>query len=584
MVDKKKTIAIIAVLCILIIGAIVFAINTINKKLRDYDVEEITKKNYYPLYQNGKIGVINTKGEAVIEPIYENIQIPNPLKPVFICLSKYNKDKNSYDEITIRNDRNEEIFTQYDEVTSIAVSGISGEIPYEKSVLRYKKDNSYGIVDFEVNEITKPIYEEIKSLPYKEGEILVKKDGKYGVINRKGIQMVDIKYDEIIGDGYFDSNYKNAGYIVGTKEDNGYKYGYIRNDGKTLLKQEFNDIIRINEIKENDEIYLIASKNGKTGLYKNNKQVIPCEYQSLEYYEDANLLVAKKNDRYGIINMNGDTLIAVENKDISVKGIHIIATNDSGSNEYDFNGSIIKDTKYKSVTPVKNTEFFITVDKSNRYGLINQKGTEVIENKYAYLEYLTGKYFAVYNDSNKIGVIDNNGKIILDIKYDVMQKIKGSNVIQAINLTDRNIELYSSEMKQIASKTNADIYVYNNYIKLSNQESISYFDLNGNSVTNKELFTENILFATGRNGFWGFEDKEGNIKVDRKYESVTEFNEYGFAGIKSAGKWGIIDESGKIIVNPIYTIDQKNTEPEFLGKYYKINYNGAVYYTNAINE
>ena len=61
-----------------------------------------------------------------------------------------------------------------------------------------------------------------------------------------------------------------------------------------------------------------------------------------------------------------------------------------------------------------------------------------------------------------------------------------------------------------------------------------------------------------------------------------KMNEYGFAGIKQNGKWGVIDKSGNIIVEPIYLIEQKNTEPKFLGKYYEINYNGDTYYTNEV--
>ncbi len=548
---------------------------------KNYEIEEITSKDYYTLYQDGKVGVINTSGEVLIEPIYDSIQIPNPKKPVFICLSNYNKQKDSYDT-TIRNEKNEEIFNQYEEVSSIKVNGIAGEIPYEKSALKYKKDNRYGLISFEGKEITKPIYEEIDSLPYKEGEFLVKKDGKYGVLNPKGAQMVKIEYDDITGDGYYDKNYKNAGYIAGTKSEEGYLYSYLRNDGNVLLKKEYNDIVRINEIEDANNVYLIASKTGKKGLYKNSKQIINCEYQTLEYNEECQLIIAKRNDKYGIFNLEGKQILPVENSEVSIKGIHILATKDNKQTEYDLNGNPVNGVKYKSISATANEEFFITVNQSNRYGLINKKEVEVIENKYAYLEYLTGQYFAVYSDDNKIGIIDSSGKIVLDMKYDVIQKIKGSNLVQAIVLDSNKVELYTEDIKQVAIQENASIYLSDSYIKLASPDKISYFKLDGTATTSKKIFPTNEMFASVKNGFWGFEDKDGNIKVERKYDSVTEFNEYGFAGIKLDGKWGVIDKSGNIIVQPIYTIEQKNTEPKFLGKYYEINYNGDTYYTNEI--
>ena len=579
MSKKIKIILLIVIICILAIGITSYFVS---KSMREYEIEEITQRNYYLLYDNGKIGVISNNGTVLIEAKYDSIQIPNPLKPVFICMGSYNKQSGKYDEIIIKNEKNEQIFTQYDEVYSLELNGITSEIPYEKSALMYRKGNKYGLINFEGKEVTKAVYDEIKSLPYKEGEYIVKKDGKYGVINSKGTQMIKIEYDQIYGDGYYDKNYKNAGYIVGIKEDNGYVYGYINSEGKELLKKEFNEITRINEITEDNQIVLIVSQNGKEGLYINNKQVINCEYQELEYDGQTELLIAKKSDRYGVMSLDGQVIIPIENKSINFKGIRIVAVNDIGTSEYDLKGNAIQDTKYKTVLPTENSEFFITVNQSNQYGLINQKNVEVVENKYAYLEYLTDKYFVVYSDENKMGVIDSNGRKILDTKYDVIQKIKGSNVIQVIQLDKKIIELYSNDIKQIACKDSARIYVYDNYIKLWNQNSVDYFTVDGTKITSKELFSNNTLFATVKNGLWGFCDKEGKVIVDTQYENVTEFNEYGYAGIKKAGKWGIIDQNGNIIVQPIYSIEQNNSEPSFLNEFYKVNYHGETYYSNEV--
>ena len=71
-------------------------------------------------------------------------------------------------------------------------------------------------------------------------------------------------------------------------------------------------------------------------------------------------------------------------------------------------------------------------------------------------------------------------------------------------------------------------------------------------------------------GNWGFVDKDGNIKVDCKYDRVTEINEYGFAGILQENKWGVIDENGEVIVVPGYDKEKINTnyyDPKFIGKY-----------------
>ena len=66
--------------------------------------------------------------------------------------------------------------------------------------------------------------------------------------------------------------------------------------------------------------------------------------------------------------------------------------------------------------------------------------------------------------------------------------------------------------------------------------------------------------------------------MDYKYESVTEINEYGFAGIKQDGKWGVINSNGEIIIEPVYELN--DNEPTFIGQYYQVIYgNGEIYYT-----
>ena len=84
--SKKKIIFLVIIICAILVGIGVYFVNKAN---RDYDVVEITHRNYFKLVQDGKVGVINSKGDILVNPIYDDVQIPNPLKPVFICLSNY---------------------------------------------------------------------------------------------------------------------------------------------------------------------------------------------------------------------------------------------------------------------------------------------------------------------------------------------------------------------------------------------------------------------------------------------------------------------------------------------------------------
>ena len=271
----------IILLIVLIVGGY-HIVSEIGKK---YEIEEINDYKYFILKQNEKYGVIDNGGNVLIEALYDEVEIPNPEVGVFVCY----KDK----QTKVLNENKEELFTKFDNVETIRLNNISSKLMNEKSVLKYFKDGKFGLIDFKGKAITKPVFEEIKGLPYKEGELLVKKDGKYGVLNIKGNYIVKPEFDEIVVDGYYTSEngYRYAGYIVTEITDEGYRKGYYNYKGKKILKNEYNELSRVTNISDSDNIYLIASKNGQYGVIKNKKNIVNNEYQSVSFDKSNNLLL-----------------------------------------------------------------------------------------------------------------------------------------------------------------------------------------------------------------------------------------------------------------------------------------------------
>ena len=114
---KNKKTAIIILLIIIII-AIIATITTkkIQKENRKYEIAQITEYKYFVLKENDKYGVINTQGETIIEPKYEDIKIPNPEKAIFICYEN-NSTK-------ILNDKREQIYTQYQDIQQLRLKNL----------------------------------------------------------------------------------------------------------------------------------------------------------------------------------------------------------------------------------------------------------------------------------------------------------------------------------------------------------------------------------------------------------------------------------------------------------------------------
>jgi hypothetical protein len=577
---KKKIIAILVILAVIIVS-IIGIIKV--KSDKSYTLEKVEKYSYFKLYKNEKYGVIDTDGNIIIECLYDVINIPNPSKPIFFCYDEYDEITGEY-RTKVLNEKNEEIFTEYEQVLPIMCEQSTSEIPFEKSVLKYKENGKYGLINFNGKKITKAIYDEIESLEYKEGCLIVKQNDKYGLINIKGKQIIKAEYDEIKSDGYYteQNEYMDSGFIVQIKTSEGYRYGYIDKNGKVLLETEYNEINRITEIEDNENIYLLAMENGKQGVVKNKKNILKYEYEEIEYNKTNKVFIVQKNSKQGVINIEGDTILETNYDYIYCSQNTIIAQKDDDIENYNLNGEKQEDTNYESKIQTTNENYIITINKDDEFGVINKNNEVLINDNYQYIEYAFDNYFIVtYN--GKVGILNDEGKQVISFIYDIIQKVKDKNSLQAIISTSNTIEMYNVNMKKTATISNAVLYTYDNYIKLLSDNDIIYLDNNGNILSNKEIYKENKLFSYSKDDKWGFVDANGNIVVEAQYDIVTEFNECGYAGIKKDGKWGVIDVNGKIIVEPSYKIDWN--EPYFINKYCKLNFGyGFEYYTDELEK
>lgn len=565
-------IAVIAIVAVIVFNEIQFA----------YKIEEVKEINYVTLVTEGKYGVIDKTGNIIIEPTYNGIQIPNPSKPVFICIGEYDKETKEYD-MKAFNDKGEQLFGEYDKTEAISVETNIETTPYEKSTLAYRKDGKYGLIDLEGKVITQPIYEEITSMHYKEGTFIVKQEEKLGVINLKGKEIIKPEYETITSDNYYNEKTKNktTGFIVSQKTENGYRYGYINYRGKMILHTEYTELERVTGISNEKELYFIAFKEGQAGLLKNKKVILNYEYEDIQYSSLNDVFVVQRNSKQGVVSKKGETIVNTEYDNITFGGMYINAKKGNTIHLFDLNGASIENKEIVSKTTTSNPNYFITVDQDDIYMVVDSEGKAVIDNDYSYIEYLPGDYFIVAKDG-KNGIIDISGKSVVDLAYTSIFRLNDTQILQAEKIETKTIDLYSSDMHKITSMDNATITTGENYILLSSDKDFAYYDFSGDKLESKEVFPNNQLFAKKINGKWGFVDKNGDVVVQNEYEMVTEFNEYGFAGIKKDGKWGVIEQSDhKIIQEPIYEIE--GTSPNFIGKYYRVrNWHGDVRYSDDV--
>jgi len=524
--------------------------------------------NFYKYYSNEKFGVIDKEGNIKIEASFDEVIIPNPTYAVFFLLENQEVFK-------VVNEKNEEIFFEFEKVLPISVTGLVGEIPYEKQVLIYEENGKQGLINFDGEKLTKAKFNSIESLPYKEGELLCKADDKVYVLTESGKEKIKLDGNiDVYADGYYtNDNADKSGYIVSKQTNDGMLYGYLNCNGKSILDFEYDKIERI----QNDDNYLIVVKNGKYGLYKEDKAIINCNYQEINYSESNDLYFVRRGASNGVLDSKGDIIVPVEYKSVERKGVFIEAITKENENiRFDLKGN--KTNKFDSFNFISKSNFdntFIGITDEYEYKLLDNNYNSLIEESYEYIDNILEDRYIIKNSDEKYGVINEQNIKLIENEYDVIQLINTSEVIQTMNIDSDLVTLFDKSGNKIFEENGALVILDNGYIKVFCNDGVKYFTLEGKEISSKEIFSNNNIIGFYENGKWGFKDKSGQVIIEAVYDRIVEVNENGYGGIKLNDFWGVIDKDGNIIVEPKFYIDDSISDPEFLNKFYK-NYYASV--------
>lgn len=557
---KKVIIGVCVFLVIIAIISFVL-VNRMNKsKIFELDYPEDLIYQYFVMYSGDKSGVIDRNGKLLIEAKYKDIFIPNQSKDVFIA---YIDD----DNYKILNKDGEEIFKDFEEITYLETSEPT-ELVLEKNVLRYKENNMYGLVDLNENKITDAIYEKVGSLTNKPGNIIVKKDGLFGVINSKGEEVIPIKYNSITGDDFCLEAYGYAlsGYIVSVKTNTGIMYGYIDYNGKEILKTEYETISRVLEYDDKDDIYLVVRNNGKKGVFKNGKQIIDFNYQSINYSDKANVFIVEKTGKYGFYTNKGNEILAPKYTKYQIAGNYISVQKDGENKLFDLNGNLINTDTYLSMIEVENSSYFIAVKENGYYSVISKEFQR--EGNYKFITYAFDDLFIVNTEDGKTGVLDAWEGIKVEPIYNSILNVEGTKVLEARNDETGDVDIYNSKLEKVSTINGGIVEkLAGNYVVVYSNSQMQYFDKEGKPVKNTEVYPNNEIYSIqSEEGKWGFCNKDGKIVVPCEYDIVSELNEYGFSAIKKEGKWGAINSKGEIVLEANHEIETYYF-PIFVGRY-----------------
>ena len=432
--NMKKVFAVI--IAIIVVIMFIFMIKGLLTK--DKDQRKIISKDYFTCFKDNKWGVIDSNGENIIDPSYaEMIIIPNSKSDIFLCTYDVNYQTGEYKTKAL-NSKNEEIFTNYDQIEAISNTDKDNNMWYEENILKVKKDGKYGLINLTGKELTAFDYEDISQIKGIKNALKVKKDGKYGIVNSEGKEILKAQYAEVDSIGKDDK----SGFIV--KSDNG-KYGVVDYSGNNILEPTY-DVIE--KVYGND--YYVAKKADKEILVqKGGPEVLSSGYDSIKEVlkNIENGIIYTKGNKYGIMKTTGEVVIDATYEDLkeAKSGIFIAKQNEKyGIIDITKNAKV--DFKYSSINYNEKADIYIAEDENFNNDIIdntfNVKQSGILidtDNEKGYIELRQGEEYKYYNfkfeeknvkdiftsntlylskKNGKYGFIDRNGKVIVDYIYD----------------------------------------------------------------------------------------------------------------------------------------------------------------------
>ena len=432
--NLKKVFAVI-ILFVVIIMCIVML-----KGILDGDEEQgnVTSIDYFAAYQNNKWGVIDSNGNIVIDPSYaEMIVVPNSKEDVFLCTFDVNYDDGTYSTKAL-NSKNEEIFTNYEQIEAISNTDENQNLSYDSKVLKVQNGGKYGLINMEGNEVLPCEYDEITALQGVENTLLVSKDGNYGAVSDEGKVLLPTEYAEIQNLGIEASQ----GFIVRNAEG---KYGIVDIANGQVLETKYDSIAKIHQGD-----YYVVTEDGKQKVVKRDgTESLNGSYDEITAIlkNPENGVIYKDGDKFGVMSLSGETTIGTQYDDLkeAKTGVFIAKTGENYG-IIDLEGNTLVEFKYRGITYNEKADLYVTEDESYNNEVLDSnyeiKLTGMVtdlDDEKGYIEVRQDDEYKYYNfrfeeqkesdifSSNtlfvskkdgKYGFVDKDGNVVVDYIYD----------------------------------------------------------------------------------------------------------------------------------------------------------------------
>ncbi len=489
----------------------------------------------------------------------------------------------------------------------------------------YENDN-YGFIDTSGNPTIKPKFSSIKKeylcQIILDDFLLVNDKNEKIIINKTGdaiykgnlidVENLGMSFIKVIKENKMDLVHKSGKLIFSGKIDNAYiiaekfilieqdeSYELISFTGRKLLSTKFDDVMQEGPflIFEKNEKFAISNYNNLSKIIKNKKDKLNFSYDDYELVNNKNLICFTENTEE-LLDSNLNVVIEKAKQNIYPIDKGWITKNDSGFKIF----SYTLDFKFSSeFQNIEHNKSFISTkkdDKWNVYSLLN--GENIIED-YDSIKLLTDSVIWLRNENADKLFFSNELEVKIDTSsvINILRANENSNTnINYIRVSDsKDVNIYSEEGEKLPKmeffhvvKKGDTFNKLSTLYKIKQSEILSMNNKNNTNLiigekikvkgyTPKKLLKDN-LFEIEEGGKKGIVDKTGKLILEKIYDGIRLIDDNNISLLKDE-KFGVYNISYNKLIEPKYFNElEPYDSTRYIAKDFFmfgiINYNGDI--------
>ena len=353
-------------------------------------------------------------------------------------------------------------------------------------------------------------------------------------------------------------------------------YGLLDNKADVVVNPDYS-FLNINEnktytVKANEKVGVIDS-TGKT--------IIPFEYSGINV-KGGNYHV-EKNSLHGVFKPDGTALLPVEYDSIDIKNNQYEVVKGGKKGILSSDGSTIISPEYDKISVLEDGKY--EVSKDGKIGILASDGSPIISASYNSIKKLDdGRFYVSLN--NKYGIVDETGKTIIEPSYSSIT-YENTNTYTVTSNGKYGIIKYDGTVVHDANmeliKTGSND---GKYLMFKENGMYGFMDANTFAVVVPAEWKEATIMTDGyayiRNNLdnWGVIDSKGNVTVSPQWSYITYYEDCGYAtrsedGSRSWNQYYLMDNRGKLVC------DFERDDAEYLGNGVFRNESGKTLYSVA---